>query len=66
MLAVDVRNGKALVTLEEDDKAACYALPDKLHSWAETLVDFASSGVGLFPEKVPFTPINGELAAHIH
>jgi hypothetical protein len=66
VLAVDVRNGKALVTLEEDDKVACYALPDKLYSWAETLVDFASSGVGLFPEKVTFTPINGELSAHIH
>lgn len=66
VLAVGVRNGKALVTLEEDDKVVCYALPDRLHSWAETLVDFASSGVGLFPEKVTFTPINGELAADIH
>lgn len=66
MLAVNVRNGKALVTLEEDDKVVCYVLPDRLRSWAETLSNFASRGVDLFPEKVTFTPINGELAADIH
>ena len=66
VLAVNVRNGKALVTLEEDDKVVCYVLPDRLRSWAENLSNFASRGVDLFPEKVTFTPINGELAADIH
>ena len=66
MLAVGVRNGKALVTLEEDNKVVCYALPNRLRSWAETLVGLANSGVNLFPEKVTFTPIDGELAAYIH
>ena len=66
VLAVGVRNGKALVTLEEDNKVVCYALPNSLYSWAETLVGLANSGVNLFPEKVTFTPINGELSAHIH
>ena len=66
VLAVGVRNGKALVTLEEGDKVVCYALPDRLRSWAETLVSLANSGVNIFPEKVTFTPINGELAADIH
>lgn len=66
VLAVGVRNGKALVTLEEDNKVVCYALPSRLHSWAETLVGLANSGVNLFPEKVTFTPINGELVADIH
>lgn len=66
VLAVGVRNGKALVTLEEDNKVVCYALPNRLHSWAETLVGLANSGVNLFPEKVTFTPIDGELAAYIH
>ena len=66
VLAVGVRDGKALVTLEEDNKVVCYALPNRLLSWAETLVGLAYSGVNLFPEKVTFTPINGELAADIH
>ena len=66
MLAVGVRNGKALATLEEDNKVVCYVLPNRLYSWAESLVGLANSGVNLFPEKVTFTPINGELAAHIH
>lgn len=66
VLAVGVRNGKALATLEEDNKVVCYVLPNRLYSWAESLVGLANSGVNLFPEKVTFTPINGELAAHIH
>lgn len=66
VLAVGVRNGKALVTFEEGGKVVCYALPDRLRSWAEALVGLASSGVNLFPEKVTFTPINGELTADIH
>ena len=66
VLAVGVRNGKALVTLEEGGKVVCYALPDRLRSWAEALVGLANSGVNLFPEKVTFTPINGELTADIH
>ena len=56
---------KPMVTIQEDDGAICYILPNWYLDWCQTCVGMAMNGMNLFPSDVVFSLNGGKYSADI-
>lgn len=56
---------KPMVTIQEDEGAICYILPDWYSHWCQTCVGMSMNGMNVFPSDVVFSLSNGRYSADI-
>ena len=56
---------KPMITVQEDDGAVCYILPNWYLDWCQTCVGMSMNGMNLFPSDVIFSLNNGKYSADI-
>lgn len=59
------KSRKPLATIQENDGAICYILPDWYMDWCTTYVGLAMSGMNLFPSQVQFSKYGNEYSVDI-
>lgn len=55
----------ALVTVQDNDGAICYVLPNEYERWCRDCVAMSMQGMTIFPSDVEFSLINGKYSADI-
>ena len=56
---------KPMVTIQEDNGAVCYILPNWYLDWCQTCVGMSMNGINLFPSDVVFSLKDGKYFADI-
>lgn len=56
---------KPMVTIQEDNGAVCYILPNWYLDWCQTCVGMSMDGMNLFPSDVVFSLNDGKYSADI-
>lgn len=56
---------KPMVTIQEDNGAICYILPNWYLNWCQTCVSMSMNGMNLFPSDVVFSLNDGKYSADI-
>ena len=56
---------KPMVTIQEDEGAVCYILPNWYLDWCQTCVGMSMIGVNFFPSDVVFSLSDGKYSADI-
>ena len=56
---------KPMATIQEDEGAICYLLPDRYLDWCQVCIGLAVNGVNFFPADVEFSRSGDKFAADI-